>query len=72
MSAIRCTACKRLLGVPAVQIKTRTGSLAMGPKCARRAGLLASRRLILSARLGRAQAVPVDSRQMALELEGVN
>lgn len=41
---MRCVHCNRLLTDPTVTIKTRSGPLYWGPKCARQAGILPSRR----------------------------
>lgn len=60
-----CVACGRLLQKAAVSIPSRGGALVMGPKCARRAGLLKARRPA-AVRISRPGAA--DPRQMALEL----
>ena len=73
MTAYRCTLCNRPLRVAAVTMASKRGPLHVGPTCARRAGLniLALRKARRAAARVQRQAAHFDSRQMALELEGV-
>jgi hypothetical protein len=62
---MRCFACKRPIGSATVAVKTKDGSKAWGPKCAKRAGLLqATQRAVKAVE----QPEEVDPRQMKLEL----
>jgi hypothetical protein len=61
---VKCIRCGRALDIPTVQIRTRAGPAAYGPKCAKLAGLWPRKQ-----ERHAPQAKPsTDPRQMALEL----
>jgi hypothetical protein len=68
---VKCIRCGRALDIPTVQIRTRAGLAAWGPKCARKAGLLPERMTTTRAASKTAPArrrTADDENQMQLEL----
>lgn len=63
---MRCALCGRSMGAPAVLI----GQMGVGPKCARRAGLIESAKRLLGAlSSGKVKVQRQEDMQMDLELE---
>ena len=62
---MKCFYCNRPLKAATVAVKTKDGSKAWGPKCAKRAGLLSAAHRAVKAI---EQPPEVDPRQMRLEL----
>jgi hypothetical protein len=61
---MKCVMCNRPLNLAAVSTQTRSGPKHWGPKCAKRAGLLAAVSRVVKAM----DQPPTDPRQMRLEL----
>jgi hypothetical protein len=61
---MKCFACNRPLKAATVAVKTKDGSRAWGPKCAKRAGLLGAVHRAVKAM----DQPEIDQRQLRLEL----
>lgn len=65
---MKCIACNRPLFVPAISVPSREGVWNFGPVCARKRHLLPPRKPRGARLISRETPVPVDPRQLSLEL----